>query len=100
MSDRRSRDEKNNAVQFRLGAQVRTAALRALIDELIAAVVPSDERPIVITDLATIFDITTLDEAEVASRCEAHYGRRPSSEELSYPVWRLAEALGRAKPSN
>jgi hypothetical protein len=97
MSGPRSPDETNaQDMEFRLGSRAKTVEVQALIDELIGAVVPLDERPIVITDSATIFDVTTLDEAEVAQRCEARYGRRPTSTELGYPIWRLAQVLGRA----
>jgi hypothetical protein len=65
-----------------------------LVDRLIAAVVPEDERPYIVTDKATVFDITTLDEGEIAERCAREYGIRPSHDELGYPLWRLAELLG------
>lgn len=85
--------------QFRVAPRGQSERARTAIDRLIAAAVPVEERPYLVTDQATIFDITTLDETEIAERCMREYGSRPSRQELGYPLWHLAELLAsRSKP--
>jgi hypothetical protein len=79
---------------FRIGPQHRTQRSREHIDRIISALVSKDERPYIVTDDATIFDVTSLDESELVERCIREFGVRPTHDELSYPLWRLAELLG------
>jgi hypothetical protein len=92
--------EQGKPEQFRIADQSRTERARTLVDGLIAAVVPVDKRPYIVTDEATIFDLTTCSESEIIDRLAREYGTRPSHEELAYPLWRLAELLGsRSRPN-
>jgi len=81
--------------RFKVADDERTNLARQ-IDEFLAAIVPSEVRPYLITDQATVFDVTTLDADEIAARCLREYGIRPSTGELALPLWQLVARL-RAK---
>lgn len=78
---------------FRIGDSSHVRAMQDAIDEFLDHVVPNDERPMVVTDDASVFDVTTLDPEEIIARCVNFYGRGPSIEQLSLPLWKLVALL-------
>jgi len=52
-----------------------------------------DERPVFVSDEATIFDVSTSPIEELSERCAKHYGRVLSPESLKQPLWKLLRQL-------
>ena len=78
---------------FRVGDDSHVRAMHEAIEEFLDHVVPDDERPMVVTDDASVLDVTTLDPEEITARCVNFYGRGPSIEQLSLPLWKLVALL-------
>jgi hypothetical protein len=91
-----SEPKVGEARTFKIANKQRTNLASEQIDEFLAGIVPSDERPFLVTDQATVFDVTTLDADEIAERCLRKYGFRPSPADLGLPLWQLVAKL-RAK---
>src|SRR2546428_1050753 len=81
--------------KFKLASSEQTERARKAIDEFLEAVVPSDERPYIVTDIASVFDVTSLSADEIKERCVRTYGVRPAEENLGLPLWQLVERLKR-----
>lgn len=60
--------------------------------EFYQAVLDSDERPFVVTDEATVFDISGLDERELRRRITSVY-YVSATVDLHMPFWRLLDEL-------
>lgn len=67
---------------------------RAEAMELFEAVLEPDERPWLISDEATMHDISLEDDAALIGRCERHYGAPVPPEHLGLPLWQLLDYLG------
>ncbi|SRR6266550_3949601 len=83
--------------KFKLAGSEQIERAREAIDEFLDAVVPPDERPYIVTDLASVFDVTSLSADEIKERCLQTYGVRPSKEDLVLPLWKLVERLRRGR---
>jgi len=81
--------------KLRLASSEQTDRARKAIDEFLDAVVPSEERPYIVTDKASVFDVTSLSPDEIKERCLNRYGVRLSDEDLVLPLWKLVERLNR-----
>jgi hypothetical protein len=81
--------------KFKLASSEQTERAREAIDEFLDAVIPAEERPYIVTDLANVFDVTTLSADEIKERCLRIYGVRLSEEDLGLPLWKLVEHLKR-----
>jgi hypothetical protein len=79
--------------RFRLARTEQISKRDVLVREFLKSVVAKDERPIFISDRATLLDIWGADEVEMIVRCERHYGVRLSEGELRLPFWQLLDLL-------
>jgi hypothetical protein len=53
----------------------------------------SEERPRVVCDEATMWDVSMLAPADLRTRLSQHYHRPVSMEDLRLPLWRLLRQL-------
>lgn len=56
-------------------------------------ILDQEEIPCIVTDRATIFDISTLDDAELLTRIKINYGITLAQNDLSLPLWKLIDIL-------
>lgn len=63
------------------------------VERLLHVVCDDDEFPWFVSDEATIFDVTTLSEAEIAERIAAILGTVVTAADLKLPLWQLAARM-------
>jgi hypothetical protein len=71
--------------------EVQARALR--VERFLRCVCGDDEFPWFVSDEATIHDICTLDDREIASRLLSAYGVAVEDEDLRRPIWVLVDRL-------
>lgn len=62
-------------------------------DRFFRALFDADERPIFVSDDATLDDVFVGDEERLSDRCEAHYGVRLRPSDFGIPLWQLLDHL-------
>lgn len=67
----------------------------ALAQEFYSVAFSPEERPIFVSDRASIYDISPGDEAEIVSRCESYYGVTITENHLRMPLWEVLDFLSR-----
>jgi len=69
------------------------------MDEFVSRVL-YDEEPFLISDEATIWDISTSDADELLRRCSEAYSRSVSKDDLNQPLWKLVRQLNKDDETN
>ena len=64
-----------------------------LANEFYDAIIDPEERPWLVTDEATLFDLTLEDESLLLSKIEKHYQVKVSQAQLKKPFWKLLDYL-------
>jgi hypothetical protein len=82
-----------------LAGDDRTKARRALVDRLLREVVGVEERPLFVSDEATLLDLSSKDEATLRERIRTSYGVTVTRAELLLPVCELVDRLAAARSS-
>jgi hypothetical protein len=77
---------------MKLGSDVEMQRLSSEAREFFEKIL-YDERPVFVSDEATIFDVSTSPIEELSERCAKHYGRVLSPESLKQPLWKLLRQL-------
>ena len=56
-----------------------------------------DEEPLLVSDEATILDVSMSSEEELVARCSHCYGKTLSKEDLHQPLWKLLRQLNEGR---
>ena len=81
---------------------IRDAEVQARVErvaELLRHVCDKEELPYFVSDEATLFDVCTLAQEEIARRLASHYARSVQLAELRLPIWQLVDWLHTANTS-
>ena len=60
-------------------------------------VIDPEERPLFVSDEASVFDLCTLTASDLVQRIGKHYGVSMSGDELRLPLWQLLDLLSERK---
>jgi hypothetical protein len=71
----------------------------ALAEEFYLSVLRDDEKPLFVSDEATLFDVWSGDMNEVLNRCSQFYGVPVSLEDARQPFWKLLLMLNSRRPT-
>lgn len=71
-------------------------AIRPLTEALFRHVL-YDEKPIFISDEATMLDVSMADPGELQRRCSSYYGTAVTLDDLRKPLWRLLPELEQSR---
>ena len=56
-----------------------------------------DEEPVLVSDEASILDVSTSSIEELTERCAKQYGKNLSPEDLKQPLWKLLRQLNQGR---
>jgi hypothetical protein len=65
--------------------------------EFFDAVLDPEERPQIVSDEATLYDISSDDVADLSARCRQHYGVGLEPHHLQLPLWQLLDHLEKVR---
>lgn len=57
----------------------------------------SDEKPLFVSDEATIWDVSISTAGDLLERCSKYYGKSLSVEDLKQPLWKLLRQLNEGR---
>jgi hypothetical protein len=61
--------------------------------EFFNAILAPEEQPLLVTDEATLYSVSSDAEAELSARCREHYGVGLEPSDFHLPLWRLLDHL-------
>jgi hypothetical protein len=66
-------------------------------EEFVGAVLDPEERPQLVSDEATLLDISSDEETDLSARCRQHYGVGLEPSDFRLPLWKLLDRLEKVR---
>ena len=79
--------------ELRLAGDDKIRARSSKVSRLLRGVVEGEERPVFVSDQASLLDLSSQDEATLMGRIRETYGVTVTSAELALPLWQLVDRL-------
>ena len=76
-----------------LAGDIEVQSRAAEVERLLQIVCGDEEFPWFVSDEATVFDVCSLSEQEIASALSESYGRPVGLSQLRLPIWKLVDEL-------
>ena len=83
---------------FQLGENNEIHKRAKLVQDFLEKIIHPEERPLFVSDDATVFDICSDDEHSLITKVADKYGVRLSNQQLQLKIWQLVDLLSDAKP--
>lgn len=80
-------------VKVKLAGDTEIQARASRVEQLLRHVCDDEEFPWFVSDEATIYDVSTLSDGEIASRLESAYRVPIDPASLRLPIWKLLDKL-------
>jgi hypothetical protein len=84
-------------MKFDTASAIEIEKRSAQAKEFLDAVLDPEERPQLVSDEATLLDISSDDEAELSARCRQHYGVGLEPSDFRLPLWQLLDRLEKVR---
>jgi hypothetical protein len=91
-----SQNMKNDNFQLSGNNEIHRRA--KFVQDFLEKIIHLEERPLFVSDDATVFDICSDDEHSLIARIADKYGVRLSTQQLQLKVWQLVDLLNVVKP--
>ena len=79
--------------QFESAGAVEMARRRPQAEEFFRAVLDPEKQPRLVSDEATVRDLTSANDNDLIKRCLGHYGVLLEPKDFKIPLWRLLDDL-------